>query len=102
MSTRSISAGMPLPASMRLACTTARPGCIRVPRSSFAEHDQPGEADRERDLADRNAQAAEADRREAAADIGELAPDPSTGAGQARPPGVDSGGRVLHNLVEGC
>jgi hypothetical protein len=42
----------------------------------FAEHDQPGKAARERDLADRNAQAAEADRRAAATDIGELPPDP--------------------------
>lgn len=41
----------------------------------FAERDEPGKADRERDLADRNAQAAESDRREAAADIEELPSD---------------------------
>jgi hypothetical protein len=34
----------------------------------FDEHDEPGKADRERDLADREARAAEADRGEAVAD----------------------------------
>lgn len=42
----------------------------------FEEHGEPGKADRERDLADRNAQAAEADRREAATDIEDLPSDP--------------------------
>ena len=42
----------------------------------FEEHDEPGKAGRERDLADKEAQAAEADRREAAADIEELPSDP--------------------------
>ena len=35
----------------------------------FDEHDESGKADRERDLADREAQAAEADRGKAAAEV---------------------------------
>ena len=40
----------------------------------FDEHDESGKADRERDLADREAQAAEADRGEAAAGLEDRPP----------------------------
>lgn len=42
----------------------------------FEEHDEPGKAGRERELAEREAQAAEADRREAATDMEDLPSDP--------------------------
>jgi hypothetical protein len=52
----------------------------------FDERGEPGKADHERGLADREAQGAEDDRREAAAELEDLSPDASITAGSKRWP----------------
>ncbi len=73
-STSGVSACVPRRIRMRPPFTTRRPRCINIEMHQYAaelfdEYDEPGKADRERGLADREAQKAEADRYEAAAEL---------------------------------
>ncbi len=75
-SMRSISTGVLRRMSMRPSFTTGRPVGASACRGVLDERGEPGKAERERVLADCEAQEAEADRHQAAAELEDLSPDP--------------------------